>query len=315
MKIAILDDYQGVATGLADWASLQADITVFRDTLIDADAIAERLAPFDTIVAMRERTRFPAEMLARLPNLKLLVTTGLFNAAIDVAAAKAQGITVSGTRMYAHSTAPLVWGLILSLARHIHEENRRVHEGGWQQTIGLALHGKMLGLVGAGNLGQEVAKAGRAFGMKIQAWSPNLTQERADAAGVALASREDLFATSDIISIHMVLSPRTRGLIGAADLGRMKKTAYLINTSRGPLVDETALVAALRERRIAGAGLDVFDQEPLPVSHPLRGLDNALLTPHLGYVTEDDYRIAYQDAVENIRTYLAGAPLRVIEPR
>jgi phosphoglycerate dehydrogenase-like enzyme len=310
MKIAILDDYQNVALRLADWSGLGGPPTVFHDNLKDADALVQRLAPFDIIVAMRERTHFPGSLLERLPGLKLLVTTGMWNAAIDMRAAERLGITVCGTRMMALSTSELVWGLILALARKIPQEDAAVRAGRWQTTIGSALCGKRLGIVGLGHLGQRAARIARAFDMEVAAWSPNLTAERAAAGGADYMDRRTLFAESDFITVHMVLSERTRRLIGAEDFAVMKPTACLINTSRGPLVDTEALVAALAAGRIGGAGLDVFDVEPLAADHPLRRLDNVILTPHIGYVTEEDYRIGYGDAVEDIRGFLAGAPPR-----
>lgn len=316
MKIAVLDDYQNVAREMADWDSLPADcqLTVFQDHLKDEDAVAERLQDFEIVVAMRERTPFPRSLLSRLPKLKLLVTTGMRNASIDVAAANDMGITVCGTTGMSTGTSELTWGLILSLTRHIHIEDRRIREGRWQTTIGPSLEGHTLGLVGLGRLGSNVAKVGRAFGMNIIAWSQNLTEERATAAGAALVSKEELFRTADVVSVHYILSPRSRGMIGAAELALMKPTALLINTSRGPIVDEAALIDALENRRIAGAGLDTFDEEPLPLDHPFRRLDNVLVTPHIGYVTSDNYRIFYGDALGDILAFLEGNPARVIAP-
>jgi len=314
MRVAILDDYQGVALRLADWQSLhpQAQITAFDDHLDDESAVAHRLHTFEGVVLMRERTPFPASLLARLPNLRLIVTAGMRNAAIDVAAATERKVQVCGTDMLPYPTAELAWGLILALFRHIPAEDRAAREGRWQTTLGIGLKGKTLGLVGLGRLGGQVAGIGKAFGMEAIAWSQNLTAERAAAAGATLLAKEALFARADVVSIHVVLSPRSRGLVGAAEIGRMKRSAFLVNTSRAPIVDEGALLAALRERRIAGAGLDVFEPEPLPKNHPLLALDNVVITPHLGYVTEENYRLLYAQAVEDIRAFLDGKPLRAL---
>jgi phosphoglycerate dehydrogenase-like enzyme len=313
VRVALLDDYQRVAISFGDWSAIPEAVPVpFHDHVGDPDALVERLDGFDVVVAMRERTKLPAEVLARLPDLKLIVTTGMANAAIDLPAATAAGITVCGTSGNVTSTAELTWGLIFAVLRHIPAEDAGVRAGGWQRTIGTGLAGRTLGLVGLGNIGTLVAAAGRAFGMEVVAWSQNLTAERADAADVRAVSKADLFSTSDVVSVHYVLSERSRGLIGAADLGRMKPTAVLINTSRGPLVDEGALVAALGDGRIAGAGLDTFDTEPLPAGHPLRRLPTAVITPHLGYVTDDCYRIFYDHIVDDIRAWVGGEPVRVI---
>ncbi len=314
-RIAVLDDYQGVALSIGGWERLPADssIEAFRDHLSDEDALVQRLESFEVIVAMRERTPFPRSLLNRLPNLKLLVTTGARNASIDVGAAKDLGITVCGTGGMPTPTAELTWGLIIGSLRHIAEEDKATRAGRWQTTIGPSLHGATLGCVGLGNLGSQVARVGLAFGMNVIAWSQNLTRERAEQVGAKLVSKEELFTQADIVSIHLVLSDRTRGLVSQMELSLMKPTAYLINTSRGPIVDERALVSALRERRIAGAGLDVFDQEPLPAGHPFLELDNTLITPHLGYVTTETYTRFYGEAVEDIVGYLNGAPQRVIE--
>ncbi|MGK3995937.1 D-2-hydroxyacid dehydrogenase family protein [Sorangium sp. So ce1024] len=312
MRLAILDDYQGVALRMADWQSLHpaAQVQAFGDHLDDLDALAERLRPFDGVVLMRERTPFPRALLERLPRLRLLVTAGMRNASIDIAAATERGVQVSGTDMLPYPTAELTWGLILALFRQIPREDRATREGRWQTTLGLGLKGKTLGLVGLGRLGGQVARVGSAFGMEVIAWSQNLTAERAAEVGARLTTKDELFGSADVVSIHLVLSPRTRGLVGAAELARMKPTAFLVNTSRGPIVDEEALVAALRGRRIAGAGLDVFEPEPLPAGHPLLALDNTVITPHLGYVTEEGYRLLYGQAVEDIRAFLDGKPLR-----
>lgn len=313
-RVAVLDDWQNVARRFADWSVLPKDVevAVFNDHLPDLEPLAERLKDFDVVCIMRERTPFTRALFERLPKLKLLVTTGPRNASIDLEAAKARGVTVCGTSALGHPTAELTWGLILGLARRIAFEDRAMREGRWQSTIGVDMKGKRLGVIGLGRLGSRVAAVGRAFEMDVVAWSQNLTAERAEAVGAKLVGKDELLATSDVVTLHLVLSPRTRGIIGAAELARMKPEALLINTSRGPLIDEQALLAALRERRIAGAALDVYDVEPLPADHPLRRLDNVLLTPHLGYVTEDTYRVFYRETVEAIGAFLAGAPVRVI---
>jgi phosphoglycerate dehydrogenase-like enzyme len=315
-RIAILDDYQDAARRLADWARLPAgaELTVFRDHLADLHAVAARLADFDVVVAMRERTPFSRALLERLPRLRLLVTTGMRNAAIDLQAAVDRGVVVCGTGGLPYPTAELAWGLVLSLMRCIPREDRATREGRWQETVGLGLNGKTLGVLGLGTLGSRVARFGRAFEMEVLAWSQNLTAERAAELGAVRVEKDDLLARSDVVSIHLVLSERTRGLIGARELGLMKRTAYLVNTSRGPIVDETALVRALREGTIAGAGLDVYDEEPLPLDHPLRGLPSTVITPHLGYVTEETYRIFYGQALEDILAFLRGEPVRVLRP-
>ncbi|WP_199433186.1 D-2-hydroxyacid dehydrogenase family protein [Qaidamihabitans albus] len=314
MKIAILDDYQDVALGLADWGRLDAETVVFTEHIADRDELVRRLAGFEVVVAMRERTPFPAELLERLPDLRLLVTTGQRNAAIDVAAADRLGIVVSGTGYLPHPTAEHTWALILAAMRHLPEEERSVRAGGWQHTVGTSLHGATLGLLGLGRLGSRVARVGQAFGMRTIAWSQNLTRERADEHDVTAVSKEELLRESDVLSIHLVLSERTRGLLGADELAAMKPTAWLVNTSRGPIVDEAALLDALRTTRIGGAALDVYGTEPLPAEHPLRSLPNTVLTPHIGYVTRDVYEIFYGDAVDDIAAYQAGSPVRVLRP-
>jgi phosphoglycerate dehydrogenase-like enzyme len=315
-RIAILDDYQDAARRLADWSRLPAgaELVVFRDHLSDGAAVAARLADFDVVVAMRERTPFPRALLERLPRLRLLVTTGMRNASIDLQAAADRGVVVCGTGGLPYPTAELAWGLVLALARRIPREDRATREGRWQETVGLGLNGKTLGVLGLGTLGSRVARFGRAFEMEVLAWSQNLTADRAAEHGAVRVEKDELLARSDVVSIHLVLSERTRGLIGARELGLMKRTAFLVNTSRGPIVDETALVRALREGTIAGAGLDVYDEEPLPLGHPLRGLPNTVITPHLGYVTEETYRIFYGQALEDILAFLRGEPTRVLRP-
>ena len=313
-RIAVLDDYQDVARRMADWSRLPAgaELTVFHDTLKDEKAVAERLAGFDVVCAMRERTPFPASLFARLPKLKLLVTTGMRNAAIDTAAATAAGVTVCGTAGSGTSTIELTWALILALVRRIPDQDRSMREGGWQVGLGGDLGGRTLGLLGLGRLGGAVARIGQAFGMETIAWSANLTAERAAEVGATRVERDELFRESDILSVHVVLGERTRGLIGAGELAQMKPTALLVNTSRGPIIDEAALIAALQAGRIAGAGLDVYDDEPLPADHPLRRAPNTVLTPHVGYVSEATYRTMYGETLENVLAYLAGSPVRVI---
>ena len=312
MKIAILDDYQKVATTLADWESLNAEIAVFTKPFANAEEVVRSLAGFDVLVAMRERTRFPAEVLERLPEVRLLVSTGPGNAAIDVAAARRLGITVCGTGYDSSPTAEHTWALILGAARNLLVEADSMRSGGWQVSVATGLHGKTLGLLGLGRLGSLVARVGHAFGMTVIAWSQNLTARQAAEHGVRAVSKEQLFTESDVLSIHLVLSDRTRGLVGAAELKSMKPTAILVNTSRGPIVDEDALVEVLRERRIGGAAIDVFDTEPLPTEHPLRYLPNTLLTGHVAYVTRELYTTFYRDAVEDIVAFRAGAPVRLM---
>ena len=315
-RVAILDDYQGVARRMADWTSLPAgtELVIFADHLNDAGAVAARLADFDAVVAMRERTAFPRALLEKLPRLRLLVTTGMRNASIDVGAAVERGVIVCGTAGLPYPTAELTWGLILALVRRIPTEDRATREGRWQVSCGLGLSGKTLGVIGLGGLGSRVAKVGRAFEMDVIAWSQNLTAARAAEVGATLVAKDDLLARADVVSIHLVLGDRTRRLIGARELSRMKRTAYLVNTSRGPIVDEAALVAAVRQGTIAGAGLDVYDEEPLPLDHPLRNLPNTVITPHLGYVTEEGYRIFYGQALEDVKAWLAGKPVRELRP-
>jgi phosphoglycerate dehydrogenase-like enzyme len=313
MKIAILDDYQNVATGLADWGSLDAEVRVFTKPFADADDAVRSLAGFDVLVAMRERTGFAAEVLERLTDLRLLVSTGPVNSAIDVAAARRLGITVCRTGYESHPTVEHTWALILAAARNLSDEVESIRTGGWQVSVGEGLFGKTLGILGLGRIGSEVARVGQAFGMNTIAWSHNLTPETAAEHGVRAVTKEHLFTESDVLTIHVVLSERTRGLVAAAELEAMKPSAILVNTSRGPVVDEVALVDTLRHRRIRAAAIDVFDIEPLPTYHQLRSLPNALLTGHIAYVTRDLYRIFYQDAVEDIAAFQAGAPIRLID--
>jgi phosphoglycerate dehydrogenase-like enzyme len=313
-RVALLDDYQGVALRMADWKSLPGgtEVVAFPDHLDDEGALAARLADFDIVMAMRERTPFTRTLLGRLPKLRLLITAGMRNASIDVKAAAERGVIVCGTAGLPYPTAELAWGLILALMRRVPAEDRGVREGRWQTTVGLGLNGKTLGVLGLGTLGSRAARVGSAFEMQVLAWSANLTAERAAEVGATLVSKDELLERSDIVSIHLVLGERTRGLIGARELGLMKRTAYLVNTSRGPIVDEAALVRALRDGTIAGAGLDVFDTEPLPKDHPFRSLPNTVISPHLGYVTEETYRIFYGQALEDIQAFLRGEPVRVL---
>ena len=314
-RCAILDDYQNVALTFADWSKLQGavEIKVFNEHLGSADNVVAALQGFAIVCAMRERTAFSRAVIEALPDLKLLITTGMRNASIDLDAARARNVVVCGTTAFGNATAAIAIGLMLELARHIGYENARLKSGAlWQTTIGLDLEGMTLALLGLGKLGTRVAEIGKAFGMNVIAWSQNLTPEKCNEVGVACVGRDDLFRRADFLSIHVQLSPRTRGLIGAHELSLMKPSAYLVNTSRGPIVDESALITALREKRIAGAGLDVFDIEPLPIDHPLRKLDNVVLTPHLGYVAEQNYRTFFAGMMEDIRAFLDGRPVRVL---
>jgi phosphoglycerate dehydrogenase-like enzyme len=315
LRIAVLDDYQHVARRYGGWDSLNCQVEIFHRALAGDDAVVSALADFDVIVAMRERTRFPAPVLGRLPQLKLLVTTAPMNAAIDVEAANAHGIVVSGTGYPdVAASAELTWALILALARNLPAETQHLRNGGWQLSVGTQLAGKTLGLVGLGRLGARVATIGQAFGMRTIAWSQNLTPDRAAHHGVTAVSKQELFTSSDVVTIHMPLSDRSRGLVGAAELAAMSRTAVLINTSRGPIVDEAVLIRLLQNREIGGAGLDVFDVEPLPEDHPLRGLDNVVATPHIGYVTNGNYQAFYRDAIEDIAAFIAGEPIRIVQP-
>jgi phosphoglycerate dehydrogenase-like enzyme len=306
IRVAILDDYQNVALEMADWSPLagRAVITVFNDHLSQIDEIVERLLPFDVVCVMRERTPLPRAVIERLPRLKLIASTGSRNAAINLEAAAERGIVVAHTGYDGRSTIEMTWALILASARQVPLESANLRAGGWQRTVGDVLQGKVLGILGLGNIGSEVARIGRAFGMDLIAWSQNLTSEKAQLCGARLVSKEELFRTADVVTIHLVLSPRTKGLVGVAELQSMKPSGRLINTSRGPIVDEPALIEVLRERRIAGAALDVFDVEPLPTDHPFRLLDNVLSTPHVGYVARDLYRTFYGDTVKNITQWL-----------
>jgi phosphoglycerate dehydrogenase-like enzyme len=319
MRIVVLDDYQKVARSYGPFDSLTgADVEVVHEHLADPDELAKALQGAEVVVAMRERTPFRAETFDRLPDLRLLVSTGMVNAAIDLEAAAAHGVTVSGTGMsgsaQSSNTTELTWALILATRRHVVTEDRALREGRWQTTVGTDLAGSTLGVLGLGRLGRQVARIGQAFGLRVIAWSENLTPERAAEAGATWVPKDELFAASDVLTIHLKLSERTTGLVGAAELAAMKTTATLINTSRGPIVDEAALVRALTTGQIAGAGLDVFDVEPLPLGNPLRGAPNTVLLPHLGYVTEAGYRTMYEQVVEDIAAWQAGTPTRVLTP-
>lgn len=315
MRLSILDDYQGVALDMADWAPLQGrvEIVVERKPFADEDEAARSLANSEIVAAMRERTPFPRSLVERLPNLKLLNTTGMRNAAFDLAALRDRGVVVCGTQGGGLDTAELTWGLILGAARRIAEDHRSMREGLWQTRIGNRLEGKTLGILGLGRLGSAVARVGLAFDMKVIAWSPNLTAERAAAVGVERVDKETLLRQSDVLSVHMVLSPRSRGLVGRHDIALMKTTAILVNTSRGPIVEAYAVIEALEAGRLGYAAFDVYDREPLPADHPLRRTPNVLLTPHIGYVTEENYRSSYPQIVENIVAFLDGHPVRVIQ--
>jgi D-3-phosphoglycerate dehydrogenase len=315
VRCAILDDYQNVALKIGDWSKLKGDVDfkVFNAHLGGPDKVIAALQDFAIVVAMRERTGFPKQVIEALPNLKLLITTGARNASIDTEAAKARGVTVCGTGSFGSPTSGIAIGLMLELTRHIGYENARLHAGApWQTTIGPDLEGMTLGVLGLGKLGTRTATIAKAFGMKVIAWSQNLTPEKCQEVGVGYVSKEDLFRQADFITIHVVLSARSRGLVGAKEFGLMKPSAFIINTSRGPIIDEAAMLAALREKKIAGAGLDVFDIEPLPLDHPLRKMDNVVLTPHLGYVSEQNYKHYFAGVVEDIRGFLDGKPVRVL---
>lgn len=307
IKIAVLDDYQNAALQMADWTTLEkvAEITVFHDHLFEQDEIAERLKPFDIICLMRERTPVNRELLSKLPNLKLIISTGLRNASIDAVAVNALGIQLENTGYIGSGAPELTWALLMAIARKIPQENVSVKNGGWQNTIGTDLKGKTIGIVGLGNIGDKIASYAHVFDMNVIAWSENLTEEKAAEKGAKAVSKEYLFQNADFITVHLVLSDRSRGIIGASDLALMKPTAYLINTSRGPLIDENALIDVLKENKITGAALDVFETEPLPADHPFRTLDNVLATPHIGYVTEDTYKLFFEDTVKIIEKWVA----------
>ena len=306
MKVAILDDYQNVALTMADWSRVEskAEVTVFTDHVSDPDAVVARLQPFDVLCVMRERTPLPRPILERLPGLKMIASTGPGNASIDQQAVRERNIHLTDTGYRSTPTIELTWALILAAMRNLIGEASSVRAGGWQTSVGQELSGKVLGVLGLGRIGSEIARIGAAFGMDVIAWSQNLTPERAQVAGATPVSKEELFARSDVLSIHLVLSERTRGLVSGAEIAAMKPTAWLVNTSRGPIVDEEALISALRSQSIAGAALDVFDTEPLPAGHALRTLPNVLATPHIGYVAEDLYRTFYGDAAASIEKWL-----------
>jgi phosphoglycerate dehydrogenase-like enzyme len=313
MRVAVLDDYQGVAMEVADWSPVLArgEVDVFRDHLTEPSKLVERLAPYDAVVLMRERTPMPAQVIEALP--RLIVSTGRRNPVLDVAAAKARGLTVCGTRGLSTAPAELTWALILGLARNLVREAENIASSRWQTTVGMDLAGRTLGVLGLGRIGSQVAGVGKAFGMNVLAWSEHLTEERAGAVGASVVPLDRLLAESDVVTIHLVLSDRTRGLLGERELAEMKPGALLVNTSRGPIIDQQALVAALTAGRLGGAGLDVYDEEPLPFDHPLRSTPRTLLTPHIGYVTQDVYRLFYGDVVEDIVAFLDGAPVREVE--
>src|SRR5947209_10441120 len=312
LRCALLDDYIDLALGAADWSKISGvDLKVFNQPFASSEAAAAALKDFEIICAMRERTPFPRAMFAALPNLKLLITSGMRNAAIDMEAAKEHQVVLCGTPWGRDPTAPLAMGLILELTRNIGRENARMHAGEpLQKFVGIEIDGKTLGVVGLGKLGAKVSGLAKAFGMNVIAWSPNLTAERCKEVGVSYASKEELFATADIVTIHVVLSERSRGLVGRDDLARMKPTSYLVNTARGPIVDEAALLQTLQQKKIAGAAVDVFSVEPLPVDHPFRKLDNMVVTPHLGYVTQETFRAHYSQMVEGIDSWFKGEPVR-----
>jgi len=321
-KVAILDDYAGAALAVADWSPVQkrAEITVF-DRHLSEDEAVEVLRPFDVVCTLRERMAFPRTVIERLPNLKLITIVGRSLPNLDVDAASEHGILVAHSdfahprfRSLRDATPEFTWGLLIATVRNLAEEHRRMREGAWQTTVGMTLSGKTLGLIGLGRIGTRMAEYAKVFGMDVVAWSQNLTEEAAAAVGVRRVEKAALFTESDVVSVHVVLSERTRGLVGAAELALMKPQAYLINTSRGPIVDEGALIAALRAERIAGAGLDVFDTEPLPSDHPLRLLPNATLSPHLGYVTREMLGAFYSDTVEAVMAWLDGSPIRIANP-
>lgn len=314
LHIAVLDDWQSIASDVVDWTVLStfAELSFLHEFPADADTMITRLASFDVICVMRERTQFNDALLSQLPRLKLLVTGGMRNAAIDLYATARLGIQVCGTASYKNAAPELTWALIMGITRHMVGEANSLRQGGWQIGLGGDLYGKTLGILGLGNIGQWVAKYAQAFGMRVIAWSENLTAERAAEIGVTYVTKRELFEQSDVLSVHLVLSDRSRGIVDAQALGWMKPTAYLINTARGPIVDEAALIGLLQRGDIAGAALDVFEPEPLPVDHPFRTLSNVLATPHIGYVTENNYRVFFSQMIENIQAWHGGEPIRVL---
>lgn len=313
LRIAVLDDWQSVASGVLDWSVLDSvgEVSFLHEYPADTATMVERLASFDVICIMRERTPFNEALLAQLPNLKLLVTGGMRNAAVDVAAARRHGIEVCGTDSYKNAAPELTWALIMGITRNLVSEANSLRAGDWQIGIGSDLYGKTLGILGLGSIGKWIARYGQAFGMNVIAWSQNLTAEAAAEVGVTRVSKQELFEQADILSVHLVLSERSRGLVDAQALSWMKSSAYLINSSRGPIVDEAALIDTLQRKRIAGAALDVFDIEPMPADHPYRSLDNVLATPHIGYVTQNNYHLFYSQIIEDIQAWHAGKPIRV----
>ncbi|MEE4341131.1 D-2-hydroxyacid dehydrogenase family protein [Pseudomonas viridiflava] len=313
LTIAVLDDWQNVASNVVDWSPLRSigEVSFLHEFPADTAVMVQRLRDFDVICVMRERTLFDEALLSQLPRLKLLTTGGMRNAAIDVAAAKRLNITVCGTDSYKHAAPELTWALIMGITRNLVAEANSLRAGHWQVGLGSDLHGKTLGILGLGSIGKWIARYGQAFGMKVIAWSQNLTPEAAAECGVTYVSKQALFEQSDVLSVHLVLSDRSRGLVDAEALGRMKPAAFVVNTSRGPIIDEAAMIETLQQRRIAGAALDVFDVEPLPENHPFRTLDNVLATPHIGYVTENNYQTFYGRMIENIQAWHAGSPIRV----
>ncbi len=316
LSCAILDDYQNAALSMADWSSLfnQVEVRSFQQHFDEEDELVKAISHCHILVIMRERTPIRASLLARLPNLRLLITSGMRNASIDLEAAKAQGIVICGTGSFSEPPVELTWALILGLTRHLVKENQSLRTGGsWQSSIGIDLYQKQLGLLGLGKIGTKVAQVGRAFGMKVLAYSQNLTKEKTEAAGVELSpSKEDLLRRSDIVSIHLILSERTQNFLGIKELRQMKPSAFLVNTSRAQIVDQAALIEVLRQGSIAGAGLDVFEMEPLPKDHPFRALPNVLATPHLGYVSQANYRTYFTETVEDIKAFLEGSPIRTL---
>lgn len=314
VQIAVIDDWQDVASGVVEWSALEGtgEVHFVHDYPADNDTLAKRLETFQVICVMRERTRFDEDLMRRLPNLKLLVTGGMRNAALDIKAAGALGIQVCGTDSYKHAAPELTWALIMAATRNLVNEANALREGKWQQGLGGDLHGKTLGILGLGSIGQRVARFGQVFGMRVIAWSENLTAERAAEVDVTYVSKQELFEQADVLSVHLVLSDRSRGIVDAQALDWMKPTALLVNTARGPIVDESALIKALQKNRLAGAALDVFEQEPLPAHHPFRTLDNVLATPHVGYVSQQNYHLFFSQMIEDIQAWAAGAPIRLL---
>ncbi|WP_223511079.1 D-2-hydroxyacid dehydrogenase family protein [Pseudomonas sp. BF-R-05] len=313
VQIAVIDDWQDVARNVVDWSALDSvgEVSFLHDYPTDTSSLAERLAGFEVICVMRERTRFDEDLLRRLPKLKLLVTGGMRNAALDLKTAAALGIQVSGTDSYKHAAPELTWALIMAATRNLVVEANALRAGQWQQGLGGDLHGKTLAILGLGSIGQRVAQFGQVFGMRVIAWSENLTAERAAQVGVTRVSKQELFEQADVLSVHLVLSERSRGLVDAQALGWMKPSALLVNTARGPIVDEAALIKALQKQRLAGVALDVFEQEPLPAHHPFRTLDNVLATPHVGYVSQQNYRLFFSQMIEDIQAWAAGSAIRL----